>query len=39
MKYRYKKYSKRPEIRHRMQQSKKINAYDDLIKKIIKRGV
>ena len=40
MKYKlYKKYDKRPEIKHQMQQPKRINAFDDIIKKIIKRGV
>lgn len=35
----YKKYNKRPEVKQHMQQSKRINAYDDIIKKIIKRGI
>ena len=35
----YKKHYKRTEIKDHMQQSKRINAYDDIIKKIIKRGV
>ncbi len=40
MKYKfYKKYDKRPEVKHRIQQPKRINAYDDIIKKIIKRGI
>lgn len=35
----YKKYSKRPEIKKRMQQPKKIDPYDEIIKKIIKRSI
>lgn len=39
MKYKlYKKYKKRPEIKKNMHQTKKMNAYGEFIKKIIKRG-
>ena len=34
----YKKYNKRPDVKIRMQQPKKINAYEEIIKKVIKRG-
>lgn len=40
MEYRlYKKYNKRADVKNRMQQPKKTNAYSEYIKKIIKRGV
>ena len=40
MKYKfYKKYNKRPEVKYWMQQPKRINPYDEIIKRIIKRGV
>lgn len=35
----YKKYNKRADIKNRMQQPKKINPYDEIIKKIIKRSI
>ena len=35
----HRQYDKRPKIKWQMQQPKKIDAYSEYIKKIIKRGV